>query len=322
MLSLYYEAYGKLITVYRWDKIKEILMAKDKICYLKIIAPSSEEIKLLTEELNLHEITMKNFTSIKNIPKIEEYDDYISTVMYDVQISDKKCNYEINSVGIVMMPELIVMVCKTESSNFDEIIKRISFDLKNNFNDACSLYYITLDVLVDNLFNVLSSFEGKLDSLEENLLNDKIKDGECTREIVGIRRNIIRLKKIFSYEQEVLYRISHDKIKFLCPGITAYMKDVFHHLERLNASLQEYNDWASNLGDAYSAYSSSKLNDKLQMLNIIQYLFMPLGFLTGWYGMGFKMPEEGLRYSYPVFIFFIVGVTVSLLIYFKKKDML
>ncbi len=139
---------------------------------------------------------------------------------------------------------------------------------------------------------------------------------------MNIRQSMLELRKAFSYEQEVLYRISHEKLAFVCNNVIAYMKDVFHHLEKLNAILQEYSDWAMNLTDAYVALSSSKLNDRLQMLTIIQYIFMPLGFVTGWYGMGFKMPEEGLHYSYPIFILIVMVITGWVIIYFKKKKML
>ena len=101
------------------------------------------------------------------------------------------------------------------------------------------------------------------------------------------------------------------------------MKDIYHHLEKLNATLKEYDGWASTLNDAYVAYSSSKLNDKLNLFTIIAFIFMPLDTLSGWYGMNFvNMPELAFKYGY----FCLTGVVAIYLIiitmYFKKKKML
>lgn len=322
MLSLYYEINNRLITVLELDKIKDILASKSKNSLLKVIAPSISEINFLIEELKFHIITIKNFTSSKHIPKVEEYNDYISTIMYDIQLDEKQINYNIATVGIILMPTTTVVLCKTELGAFDEILLRIMSNLNNNFSDTCNLYYIILDVLVDNLFTILSFCENKLDLLQQNLLNKGIKYKDYAEKIMNIRRIMLELRKGFSYEQEVLYRISHEELTLVCTNVLPYMKDVFHHMEKLNATLQEYNDWASNLSDAYEAFSSSKLNDRLQMLTIIQYIFMPLGFLTGWYGMGFKMPEEGFQYSYPIFILAVILITGWVIIYFKKNKLL
>src|SRR5659263_469394 len=101
-----------------------------------------------------------------------------------------------------------------------------------------------------------------------------------------------------------------------------YMKDIFHHLEKLNATLQEYIDWSASLSDAYMSFSSSKLNDNLNLLTIISFIFMPLGFLTGWYGMNFKiMPECNLDYGYLYFIGFVAIITISMIIHFKRKQL-
>lgn len=320
MLSLYYQLNDQLITVYELDKIKDILASKSKNSLLKVIAPSINEINFLTEELKFHIITIKNLASSKQVPKVEDYADYISTIMYDIQLVEEPRIYNITTVEIVLMPATTVVLCKTDFEAFDEMLSRIMTNLKNNFSDPCNLYYVILDVLVDDLFTILSFFENKLDLLQQNLLSKNTKD--YTEKIMNVRRRMLELRKAFSYEQEVLYRISHEKFAIICNNVLAYMKDLFHHLEKLNATLQEYNDWAVDLSDAYEAFSASKLNDRLQMLTIIQYIFMPLGFITGWYGMGFKMPEEGFHYSYPIFILVVLVITICVIIYFKKKKML
>jgi magnesium transporter len=320
MLELYYETNGILEKTNELTAIKERITVNNSNMLLNVLLTSDEEYDFLSNVLKFHIITLKSIKSKKHIPKIEVYDNYLSTIMYDIKpIGDANC-YDITPVGVVLMKNITIVLCRIKLEAFDEILIRIKAYLKNNFKDSCSLYYIVLDVLVDNHFSILAVLENDLVFLQDNLLRDDKQD--YTKRIINIRRSVLELRKAFTYEQEVLYRISHDNLLFVCHDILAYMKDIFHHLEKLNAMLEEYNDWSSNLTDAYSANASSKLNDRLQMLTILQYIFMPLGFLTGWYGMGFKMPEEGLRYSYAIFIISVIAITMSVVIYFKKKKML
>jgi len=320
MINLYYTANDKLLTESNLSRIKQILPSKDKIFYLNVISPTDEEMELLIQVLQLHLITIKNFTTSKHIPKVEEYEHYLSTTMYDIQLTSDEICYKITPINIILMDNLTLILTKKNFNSMQEILSRISSNLAVNFSDPCNLYYITMDVLVDNLFPVITCFEKRLDLLQENLLTGPGKD--YTNKVISIRSNILKLKKTFTYEKEVLFAVSHEKLNLICKEDIAYMKDVFHHIEKLSATLSEYSDWASNLSDGYANLSTAKTNDRLQMLTIIQYIFMPLSFLTSWYGTNFAMPETTFKYSYLFFILVSTTLTISMLAYFKKKKML
>lgn len=320
MLSLYYIENNKVKNTSSIQMIKDIL-ALTKVSYLKAVDPTGEEIDFITQRLNLHTITLKSYTSKKHIPKIEQYEDYISAIMYDMQYTNSEDCYDINPISIIMTDNLVLTISKKDVQTFEEIVSRLSNSPELSFSSACYMYYVVLDALVDSLFSILTCFEDKLDSLQEKLLKNDVKD--CTENIINIRRKLLELRKVFTYEKEVLYKLSYENYQMIHAEYLAYLKDVFHHLEKLNAMHQEYNDWARNISDAYDSYSSSKLNDKMNMLTIVSFIFLPLSFLTGWYGMNFKnMPELEFDYGYPFFIVAVIIITISMIAYFKKKKTL
>jgi magnesium transporter len=321
MINLYYENNDKILTLEGLEKIKsEITLIKNS-CFIKVIAATDTEMDFLTQYLKLHIITLKNIVSKKQLPKVEDYDNYISTIMYDVKYTDKQNCYITNPVIVILMKNMTLILAENTFEAMDEIFSRFSLNPNKAFTSASNLYYIAIDVLVDNLFPVLACFENKLDALQENILKNNAKDSN--EKIIKIRKSLLELRKVFTYEQEILYKISHENMDYILQEQLPYMKDIFHHLEKLNATLQEYNDWASSLSDAYMSFSSSKLNENLNLLTIISFIFMPLSFLTGWYGMNFKiMPELNLDYGYFYFIGVVVIITFSMIIYFKRKKLL
>jgi magnesium transporter len=320
MLIFYYVDDNNVKNTSNQQLMKNILLST-KVAYLKAINPTDDEIEFLTHLLNLHIITLKNYSSKKHIPKIEEYENYISTIMYNMEYTNYDDCYDIKPVSIIMADNLVLTISKKNIQTFEEIVSRLSKNPELSFSSSCYLYYVILDALVDSLFPILTCFENKLDSIQEQLLKNDMTD--CTEKITSIRRKLLELRKIFTYEKEVLYKLSHEKYRMINAECLTYFNDVFHHLERLNSMHQEYNDWALNISDAYDAYSSSKLNDKVQMLTIVSFIFLPLSFLTGWYGMNFKnMIELNLDYGYAFFIVAVILITISMIIYFKKKKIL
>lgn len=320
MLSFYYIENNKVKNTSNHKIIKSMLISA-KVAYLKAINPTDNEIKFLTQWLNLHIITLKNYISKKHIPKVEEYGNYISTIMYNAEYTNDDDCYDIKPVSIIMADNVVLTISKKSIQTFDEIISRLSNNPELSFSSSCYLYYLILDALVDSLFPILTCFENKLDNIQEHLLKNDVTN--CTEKITSIRRQLLKLRKVFTYEKEVLYKLSHEKYRMINAECLAYFNDVFHHLERLNSMHQEYTDWALNISDAYNAYSSSKLNDKVQMLTIVSFIFLPLSFLTSWYGMNFKnMIELEFNYSYVFFIIIVILITTFIIIYFKKKKML
>jgi len=62
------------------------------------------------------------------------------------------------------------------------------------------------------------------------------------------------------------------------------------------------------------------LNAVMKVLTIIATIFMPLTFIAGIYGMNFKhMPELEWKWGYPMVWLVVIGISIFMLTYFKKK---
>ena len=62
------------------------------------------------------------------------------------------------------------------------------------------------------------------------------------------------------------------------------------------------------------------MNSVMKVLTIIATLFIPLTFLAGIYGMNFRyFPELELTWGYPAFWTVSLLITISMVIFFKRK---
>jgi len=75
--------------------------------------------------------------------------------------------------------------------------------------------------------------------------------------------------------------------------------------------------------DIYLTSVNNRMNAVMKVLTMIATIFMPLTFIAGIYGMNFKyFPELEWRWGYPVIWAVMAGISISMLIIFKKKKWL
>jgi len=138
-----------------------------------------------------------------------------------------------------------------------------------------------------------------------------------------LKREMIYLRKAVWPLREVIGNLERGEPPLVKETIRVYLRDVYDHTIQVIDTIETFRDMVSGMLDIYLSSISNRLNAVMKVLTIIATIFMPLTFLAGIYGMNFKyMPELEWRWSYPVVWLIMVGIGVSMLLYFRKKKWL
>ena len=90
--------------------------------------------------------------------------------------------------------------------------------------------------------------------------------------------------------QRDLFARSVDQIAEL-PGLELderdYFRDVYDHLIRISDLIDSYRDLLSGATDLYLSTVSNRQNDVMKQLAIVATIFLPLSFITGFFGQNF-----------------------------------
>ena len=114
------------------------------------------------------------------------------------------------------------------------------------------------------------------------------------------------------------------------PGMTdeatRYFRDLYDHLIRLADLVDSYRDLLSSVMDTHLSTVSNRLNVVMKQLTIIATIFLPLSFLTGFFGQNFAyMVRVWLS---PTWSFYVIGIglelvtAVALVMVFRKRGWL
>src|SRR4029078_3314438 len=81
---------------------------------------------------------------------------------------------------------------------------------------------------------------------------------------------------------------------------TVYYRNVYDHLVRFTELIESSREMASDLLQSHLASTSNRLSQVMKVLTTISTIILPMGLISGIYGMNFKhMPELEWEYGYP-----------------------
>jgi magnesium transporter len=183
------------------------------------------------------------------------------------------------------------------------------------------LAYTLLDSIIDNYFIILEKLGEKIEFLEEEVVSRP--KSETLQTIHHLKREMIFLRKGVWPLREVISGLERGESSLIKESTRIYLRDVYDHTIQTIDTIETYRDMVSGMLDIYLSSISNRLNAVMKVLTIIATIFMPLTFLAGIYGMNFKyMPELEWRWGYPTVWIAVILISVSMLIYFKKKGWL
>ncbi len=182
--------------------------------------------------------------------------------------------------------------------------------------------YLIVGGLVDSFFPVLSEFDDKIDTLEDDILQ---KPTEAQLGVLfQMKRSLMNMRKVVAPERDMIASINAGvtDIPGLTEEATRYFRDLYDHLIRVADQIDNYRDLLSSVMDTHLSTVSNRLNVVMKQLTIIATIFLPLTFLTGFFGQNFGYLVRTIMATWTFWVFGVgvaVAAVVGLLVLFYKR---
>jgi hypothetical protein len=151
------------------------------------------------------------------------------------------------------------------------------------------LLYNLFDAVIDEYFPLTDSIGDRIDNLEEKII--KAPSQKSQEEILNLKRDIIKLRKVLSPQREVINILLRHDFELIKDENRLYFMDVYDHILRIIDLLDSYQDLITGSMDLLMTQISNKTNEIMKVLTIITTIIMPLTLITGIYGMNFKFND-------------------------------
>jgi magnesium transporter len=185
------------------------------------------------------------------------------------------------------------------------------------------LLYRVLDALTDSFFPLLAEIDDEIDEIEAAVLASPT--DEQLKRLFSLKRQLVEMRKVVTPQRDLFAR-SIDELAEL-PGLELderdYFRDVYDHLIRISDLIDSYRDLMSGATDLYLSTVSNRQNDVMKQLAVIATIFLPLSFITGFFGQNFGFEVTNLISAAWTFWVFGIGsmvvTCIALLAFFRRK---
>src|ERR1022692_5183985 len=166
-----------------------------------------------------------------------------------------------------------------------------------------------MDSLIDSFFPALSDFDDRIDDLQQEIFAKPSNDQLA--QLFAIQKWLVGLRKLVTPQRDSMASLVSGMS--VLPGMTPdgepYLRDLYDHLIRISDLVDSYRDLLSNAMDAYLSIVSNRLNEVMKQLTVIATIFLPLSFLTGFFGQNFGWMVSRLG-GLPTFLVLGIGSEV------------
>ena len=302
----------------RFDRATvEGLLAGHSFFWLDLDQPAAGDFEILRDVFRFHPLAVEDSEHFDQRAKLDDYDDFLFIVVYGAtpdgdQLVEVHCFYS---------ERFLITVHHDDCPAFAEIRRRYR-DRDKAIDKPSLLLYRVIDGLVDSFFPILAAFDNRIDDLENQIFLRA--DDKQLQEIFGMKRLLVGMRKAVTPQRDTFASLM-GRIAEL-PGLEdedeRYFRDVYDHLIRISDLIDSYRDLLTGAMDVYLSTVSNRLNSVMKQLTVIATIFLPLTFITGFFGQNFGWMVGHIG-GLPAFLALGIGseivLVVVLLTYFKRR---
>jgi magnesium transporter len=260
----------------------ETLLADGSFFWIDVDQPVEEDFAVLRDVFKFHPLAVEDAEHFDQRPKIEEYDDFVFLVVYGANPDDDR----LVEVHCFYSEKFLITVHRDEAPAFTEVRKRYAKRTRPIDNPGRLLYEI-IDALVDSFFPILSDFDDRIDELEnQTFLNA---NDQQLQEIFRMKRLLVGMRKAVTPQRDMFASLAGGVAQL--PGMSQeaerYFRDIYDHLIRISDLIDTYRDLLTSSMDVYLSTVSNRLNSVMKQLTVMATVFLPLTFITGFFGQNF-----------------------------------
>jgi magnesium transporter len=279
-------------------------------------------IEQIGERFGIHPLVREDIAHVGQRPKLEEYDEYLYLVLYQLEWEGKEEMVTEEQISLVLGPNYLFSFQERPGDDFGVTRERLRTGqgrVRERGPDY--LMYALLDATVDNYFTILNHIGLVTEHLELELLENP--NQATMRTLQLVKRELLVVRRAIWPLRDVLASLLRSESRLIKEDTWVYLRDVEDHALRVLEAVETLRDVVSGMIDLYLSQVAHRTNEAIKVLTVMAGIFIPLTFIVGVYGMNFEyMPELQSRWGYPAVWVGMIAIAGGLLLWFRKRGWL
>ncbi len=311
--SLYYSPGKPIRKDIPPQEFTKLIRDRRSLLWVDFVNEPDENSLPILQDFGFHSLSIEDALQQTHSPKLDDWGNYLYIVMnyMDVKENGTLWESEVDELDIFLGPNYIVTHHEFPISAVEETWASCDRDIRNVQDGADHLLYKIMDFLVAGYMPTVERIDSAIDELEDHIF-DKPSPRTLER-LFALKRVLLSMRRILLPQREVLNKLARDDYRVIDPKDRIFFRDIYDHLVRLHDLNENLRDLVGGALDTYLSVVNNRMNDIMKTLTIITTIFMPLAFVTGFFGMNFFEPQGRLTdwTTNPVF-YITLGINILL----------
>jgi magnesium transporter len=306
------------------DSAAEVWQRDDEhgFVWIALFEPDPEELAEVQNRFGLHDLAVEDAQAFHLRPKVEQYDDgnVLFAVIRTASYVDEAEDVEFGEVSIFLSHRFLITVRHGVASELASARRRLEGRPELLKAGPAAALWAILDKIVDDYAPVIAGLENDVEQVEATVFRGT---AAATERIYKLRREATDfyravhplLGPLDSLERGVYPQVGEELVPFF--------RDINDHLKLVNEEVVGLRDILATVLQANIAVISLEQNDisvrqneTTKQLTVIATIFLPLSFLTGFFGMNFGWLVSHVTSLWAFLVFGIGSLATSCVVLF------
>jgi magnesium transporter len=272
------------------DRLREVLDQSKAIVWVDLqdngLNNSHNSELILRDVFGFHSLAIEDAVCESHVPRVDDWGEYLYIVFHSIDFDPENVRIRLHELDVFLGRNYVVTYHTETLSALEQLRKNIERDPTNRLrHGADHLVYHILDICVAEYLPAIEHMDEAIDAAQNEVFEHASKSTLQT--IFRIKRSTLRLHRILAPEREVLNRLARDDYDVIHPECRVYFRDVYDHIVRVHDIMESLRDLISSALDTYLSAISNRTNDIMKALTLVTVMFLPISFLTSFFGMNF-----------------------------------
>ncbi len=174
-----------------------------------------------------------------------------------------------------------------------------------------------LDDSVDVFFPTIDALSDRLDEIEDAMFASPQKQN--LEDLFKIKHALLTLRRSAAPQRDVVNSLARHESALIDANTFVYFQDVYDHLSRITDSIDTARDVVNGAMDIYLSSISNRMNDIMKRLTVVATIFMPITFITSFYGMNVRLPFDRHPYAFGLLTLAMLVLTLGMILDFRRR---
>jgi magnesium transporter len=283
--------------------------------WIELHEPSRELMAEVSRHFGLHELAVEDAAHAHQRPKVEPYDDFYFIVYRAARYDHSTNEVVFGELDIFLGPGFVIAVRHGEKGDPERARRHLEQYPQLVRSGPAAAVWAILDTVVDDYKPVLEGLEEDLDDVERAIFAG---EGNLTERLYLLKTEINEVYRAVHPLLAPLDALERGVFQPVDPGLLRYFRDITDHVRRIQEEIVAQRDQLISVLEAHlsliglrQSEIAAEQNQVVRKLTIVATVFLPLTFITGFFGQNFGWLVDNVASLAAFLVLGIGGLVVA-----------